>query len=1441
MEKNAPQNVTYYSSISDLCFYVLGSKENLIESNVNVTNKEVMKGDYPMSEGIYDAHMGTTDHQWNCLTCENKKTICPGHSGSLDLRYPVKSPMFRDELLKWLKITCYHCGNIVLQLKKKTKPSKIIGELVKNVRTVTHCIHCKKEHLQIVKDKNNPLTFYRVKELDGKKNMYQEEFFNHKIETVLQRITDETVNNMGKSLESHPSKFVLRTLKVPSNTIRPDLKRLNGPRSSNSDTTNLLSVMVEINNKLPDEIPKPEQIDKDLNHMLLNFDVTYFTAIKGGGGGEIKMVTNINKAPVSISDKFSKKQGRIRKNLMGKRVEYMIRSVITGDSRLKINEIGVPMIHARNLEIPEIVNSKNRNQLNSYFLNKNIKYPGCKRIIKKSDGHTYRIELLDKEYQLQDGDTVLRDMITGDYGSLNRQPSLLFASISGMRVVVMETGETLKMNPAACALFNADFDGDQMNILVPQNIQSRNECMNISNLERWFISSQVPYPFIGAFQDALIGLAELTKDGISFNKWHAMYMFGDISGISLAFNQKTYTNRQIVSMVLPKINVINREPSIYKPSYSQFIKYNPKDISVNIIRGELKSGILDNATTGQKVMGSIFHIIANEYGNHVSLETIYNLQQIVHKFFMAHGFTTGIRDITISETAMKEIKKKIAAMILDSRKITNRLNSGKLIAPLGVSLEDFYENEQTNVLSTGDDFVVPILSDIDVDSNSMIRMILTGSKGKLDNFVSINGAIGNQSINGERFGYQCGLGRTSPYVVRYDTEPSARGFVSTSYREGITSDVFTFTAAEARHGAISNALSTSVSGYLNRISVKNLESIIVDNLRKSCKGMNMIQPLYAECGIDPSKTENVKFITINLSNADFKKNFHTDIKSVDKKFQNKAVSDMLDVEFATLNADREEYRSIGLQMEDHNPKEFVMKDIKQIPVNISRIIEDTIYNYSDMIEKLDPSDRILDPVYIIGAVKTLCAELGYVFTNEYQKKNKRAIPDYIKSSTKFLQMVIRMHLSTAYLLKKNVVNAHIPIIIDKIILTYKKSLIDYGTSVGIIAAQCVCEPMTQYVLNARHRAGQGGTKTDAIVRIQEIIGAKETKSMKKPHMLIMTKREFENDKIKVQEIANSIEMMDFKHFIDSTHIFFEEYGKPVHPNFKHEADIIKEIEKHNYGQKIPGDLAKWCIRFGINKEELISKSMKLETLIIAINKACPDLFTINTPKNSDKIFIRCYIRIVNIKETNNYYDDYLIPLMNKIKNVVVRGVRDIISATVIDVVRNVKNPDGSIEIKKIYGIQGVGSNLREILSHPLIDPYRTQSDSIKDTESIFGITAVRNKIINEMMMTLDGLNHVHCTIFADEMVYSGSVTSIQKTGLQKRENANITLRLSFQTPVQVMQSAAIDGLVDKIGGISGPIIMGTTFNAGTTYNRILVNEEFIRSNVKSLGSVIEEL
>jgi len=1449
------QKFPYQQEVHSLAFYVKGDEEIINDSQVSVTSEGLFKGEFPIEGGVYDPHMGTTDHSWTCASCGNIKKVCPGHPGSIDLLYPVKNPLFRDQLLKWLKVVCFNCGELVTEKVVKAPPEKLLSEYVKHSKSAKFCKKCKEFHPTVSKDKIEPEHFYaeyaksqqatRIFPTAKKPAPKRFLLYNHIIQKIVNKISDKTVQRLGKPLRSHPKKFILTTIKVAPNTIRPDIRRIGGNRSNNSDITALTKNIIEMNESLPSTVPEYDNISKELTDAYFNLSMGYYELVKGSStsNNQVRMATNTNKAPASIASRIPKKRGRMRKNIMGRRVKYMIRSVITGDPSLKIDEIGIPLSVAKEITIPEVVRPYNRDRLQVYFQNKDV-YPGCIEIQKALDGKTYLIECLDPEYILQDGDIIHRHLINGDQVAFNRQPSLTWTSISCHKVVILERADTLRLNVSACNLYNADFDGDAMSAIIARNIMSRNEISMQSSVANWFISYKHSAPMIGVFQDSLIGTSRLTKKGVSMNKWHAMNMFAQINktGKDMNFTQDHYTNRDVVSMLLPNINFSGKKPKMYMKEYAPFIKYDPEDIDVQIKRGKLISGVLDKSSVGQESKGSIFHIINNEYGAQKALDVIYNFQQMTTRFFLYKGFTTGMRDILISDSAKKRIKQNVATMIQESRRNTKKLNRGDMVAPIGMSLEEFYENMQLNILQPGDEFVVPVLNDMNLDTNKQAQLVMSGSKGKIQNIIAINAALGNQLINSKRADRQFGWGRTSPYFLRYDTEPKSLGYVSDSFREGVKVDVYPFAAGEARHGLINNALKTSVTGHQNRVSIKNLESIRVNNLRQSAKTQNLVQPLYAESGVDPRKTETIKLPTMSISDVEMKTKYKADVKNFDKIYNNSTVKKILEEEFDDLMEDRKFFRRIMLELESSYPGQISFHNTFQMPINVYRIIEDVVFNFQDEIKKLPSSKKRLDPVLTIKKTRDLCVNIDYGYFNSVQEKNKMKIPEHIKIATTFVKMLIRSHLCTRHLLSRGITDDLLDIIISKVKITFQRSLMDYGMAVGIIAAQAISEPMTQFVLDSKHRSGISGSKTNPIVRIKEVVGCTPTEKMKNPSMLLAVKPEFETNKVKVQEIANHIEMMKFNRFINSTCIFFEKFGNPVHPRFKHEKDFIAKFQKHNIGGNKPSDLSNWCIRFELDKEEMIINSMRLETIVRRLRRLYPDIYFVYTPENSQNVVIRCYLRAGMIKQSASSTEEETVVLdtMPKIKNSVIRGVRGIVSTVVINTIKTVIDKDGGLKKEKIFMIDTMGTNLEAAMRNPFIDSSRSQTDSILDFEKMFGIEATRNKIIYELRKAADAINPVHATIYGDEMTYSGQVTSIQRTGMQKREMSNVTLRLSFQSPIQVIEDAAVHGLVDRIGGLSGPLVVGSTPKYGTMYNQVIVNDDFLMEHAKKTSKEIDD-
>ncbi len=1410
--------------IRTIAYNIRSDADNLAESAVEVTNSELFKLNRVVPEGVYDAHLGTTDFDYLCTTCLNEKGVCPGHPGHIKLNYPVKDPHMRADLLKWLRVICHSCGNCaVAEIPKVKKPME---EILKKVKRIKNCQWCGFVISKVDVEKHAAYQFNIVKQLD--KRVEVVELDNYRIRDILARVTDETAARLGKKY--HPSKLIRTIVIVSPTTTRPDMKKVGTGKSSMNDTTALYKHLVNTNN----DIQPDEEYSVDKANKLHSLELCYDNLLKGSstGNDQQKLVTNNAKQPTGIGRRLSGKDGHVRKFLLGKRTTWIVRSVITTDPRIRINEVGVPIAIASRIQIRETVAAFNYDRLNTYFKNGRAVFPGATHIIMADRKKKVSILRIPKDYHLKIGDVIFHDLVDGTPVIMNRQPSLSLSSAGTHRVKIVQTGLTLRLNVSVCNAYNADFDGDQMHMIVFQDIQTRIEVSRMADVSSHMISFQTAAPIFGNYYDSLIGIALLTRSNMRIARKQAMAMFaGVILPKGVRFDKKEYTGREIFSMILPDINYPAKKAAFWNKPYEVFLKYDPRDIEVKISRGKLESGIVDKSTAGQGQSGSIYHIIHNDYGKDAALTAIYNAHQLANNFLYYAGFTSGIADITISKEAIARIDDKIRKNIADSMSVSNKLNTGELIVPRGSEIREYYEGEQLAVLDPGDDFIHPVLESIDFFTNGLAMLIFFKSKGKLPNFISINAAIGSQVVGGRRPPTKL-AGRTAPYFYRYEDDPVSSGYVIDSWRKGIRLVCYIFSCMESKQGLINNAMSTGIAGSMMRHMVKNMDSIILDNCRKSMKNLNVIQVLYADTGVDPRRTEKVKLPTIKISDKDMSA-YHMKTAAFKKQFHTPGVQKLLDEEYEALLEDRRKYREIFIEQEMFTMGKSLFDNMISSPVNPFRIIEDMLYRHPEL------ATGSLNPERTIVLIREAIRDLGYVYYNDQYKQQKRAIPEFVKKALTLVEIAIRSYLNTYYLTKVGVSDAMLDIILDKIRATMKKSLIDSGTAIGIVASLALGEPVTQFVLESKNKSGgQTRTETSPIVRMKEIYSARTTSQMKNPSMLIRVREEFELDRARVQQIASYIKMMNFETFTTMEQIFEEKFGEPVYPAYQNERKWIDEYLKYN--EKPPTNLVRWCIRYELSRDTLFVNSIKLEKIMFELNLQFPEIYFVHTPETAQKIVIRAYMKPSLFKDVSPSLKK-VSEVMKKINYCIVRGIDHLINAEVSDMIKTYTDETGAIASKKIFVIRTVGSNLAKILENPYIDPYCTQTNSILEFEKIMGIDAARNKIIAELMGMIDGSLYANCALVADEMTFSGSITGIQKSGLAVREKENIPLRISFQSPLEVIKVAALENIHTKLSGISGPFIVGQPSEVGTTYNKLIMNKKFIKETRAFREENIEEL
>jgi len=1450
-------------------FGINGDKENQVNGFTEITNDNLFDtSGLPYPGGVYDLRLGTTDHNNLCSTCYYGKKLCAGHRGFLTLKASVLQPIAISEIRQWLRIICLKCGKLMMdisRLKRIPINKRMIEAAIGSEGKI--CTNCKMQHPKIKKDKEDRFTFWLTypSELTADNNdeymddsvsstIAPKKLYPDTISYIFKKITNETIELLGKNANNHPSKLILRNICIPPNTIRPGIKNFNGEGSSYHTSTNILQNIVKRNNNLlPDELPpiiydiQSKQdlisVNKELDKSLANLQQCFYDLIYGsdststmqGNTGKRGLIIG-NKPAQSFLRNLPRKEGRIRTNLLGKRAFFTSRSTISGNINYKIDEVGVPIEFAKVLQVEEYVQDYNIEWLTSIFLNGRTQYPGCSHIIRKSTGEVHDVSKLNDTY-LEIGDIIYRDVINGDFAYFNRMPTLERSSICVHNVIIIKDPSihTFQMNVLACELYNADFDGDQMHLWISRGIGQQVEACIMSSMANWFISTKTSGTVNGEVQDSIVGSYELTRTNVVLDKYHAMGLFSQLD-ISTRFdeylNDHLFTGRNIITMLLVKTPInYEKKPKSYNDLYLPYINYDKDEKFVSIKNGVMLSGVLDSSSIGTKSKGGIFHLISREYGPQIAIEVIFAMQQVTLQYLLWKGFTVGTGDLLLNEESIYQTSKSIATTLLDSSIITRRLVENKIIPPMDSNVHEFYESLQKESLKLNDSEIFRwILSSINPNTNNFFKMILCGSKGGNPQLVSVMSAIGRSIINGKRMQETFAFKRTLPYCPRFAVDAKSYGFVENSYVSGMTSTEFIFQDMASRYDLISKALTTATTGYFMRKGVMNNQSSIVDNYRRVTKNTKIVQFLYGEDGLDSRELEDIPYNIVKLSDTElYQYMMPANVNGLNNELQEC---------FNQLKSDRDLYRSTYLAIEAAYLKQTFTIMIT-LPINVKRIINN-IFN---------KSTGIATPISVkkLNKVKDLCNNIVYSLFNDIQETKQMVVPIHKKKACTLLGMSIRSELTPKVL--ENLSDNDLDIIIYTIRLKYANSLIDYGTAVGILAAQSISEPITQYMLDSHHRSVGTGTSKAGVIRINELYSSMNIDKEQTPAMLIpinpdVFSQSLTNRGTIVQEIANSIEYLTFKQFVKDKHIILESYSKLVYPLFKSDSIWIKEFEESHPLMEVPSDLTNWCFRFAIDKTGLVLKAIDLELIIQKLKNKFPNTYIVFTPESSSDIIIRIWHRPI-LKRLSYAIKDMYNDMLHSVLSTPIRGINKITQTKVEKRQQYVVGPDNSFKQEDQYVISTFGTNLYNVLLYnTLFDTSAISSNSLPDTCNIYGIEAARIKIINETKAVIgssDAVNIRHLYIYADERTRTGKITSIERGGLSSREHNNILLRASYQDPIKCITDAALNNIKSNTYGIAAHQLLGAVPRIGTLYNSLVVDEEFVQNSMKSIDMILDEL
>src|SRR5437879_952774 len=800
----------------------------------------------PITSGLMDGRLGTLEPRQKCKTCGNTASACPGHFGHIELAEPVIHSAFAKLIHRYLSITCRNCGRILLTEEKIEKyrpshaelkqrlnpvPDAFLDEVIKDAKKTQQCPHCGQRQYAV--EHGKPTTFHEI--VEGAPVRLTPSTIRERLE----RIPDDDLILLGMDPKAaRPEWAVLQVMPVPPVSVRPSITLESGIRSED-DLTHKLVDIIRINQKLREALESgvPINIIQEL-HELLQYHVTTYFDNEVSGLPPARHRSG--RALKTLSQRLKGKEGRFRGNLSGKRVDFSARTVVSPDPNLDINEVGVPLDVASRLTIPEKVTNYNTEAMKRLIENGPDNYPGALYIV-RHDGRRVRLEFVTARKVvgdlIQPGFVVERHLRDGDIVLFNRQPSLHRMSIMAHRVRVLPY-KTFRLNPAVCTPYNADFDGDEMNLHVPQGEEARTEARLLMQVQDQILSPRYGGPIIGAIRDSLTSAFLLTQKSTMLTRHDVTKLLsaanyeGPTPEPSVSKPEELWTGKQIFSIVLPKgFNFVAKSnlSNYYKcEDCDKGIVHDcPYDAFVVIKDGVLEQGVIDKNAIGAERSESLFHRIVKDYGTEEGRRFLNSVTRLLNRYMELRGFTYAMDELQIPETTREKISKAIQKAEEKVNEYIASYQQGTLERLPGQTLEESLEIYIMNELSKARDSAGDFADQFFQMDNSGVIMRGVRARGSTLNIRQMTACVGQQSILGQRIlrGYR---GRAMSFFRPGDAGAAARGFVYNCYRDGLDPIEFFFHAMGGREGLVDTAVRTQQSGYMQRRLINALEHLRVE-------------------------------------------------------------------------------------------------------------------------------------------------------------------------------------------------------------------------------------------------------------------------------------------------------------------------------------------------------------------------------------------------------------------------------------------------------------------------------------------------------------------------------------------------------------------------------------------------------------------------------------
>lgn len=850
--------------------------------------------------------------------------------------------------------------------------------------------------------------------------------------SLFKRMPDEDCELLN--LYGRPERFLVTDIAVPPIPVRPSAFVGSGSQTNENDLTSMLRGIINSNTNLRSQLQGGSPYLLDNSWAVL----------------QMQVIEYINSESPSVVDakhrgliqRLKGKTGRFRGNLSGKRVEFTGRTVISPDPNLKISEVGIPVLMARVLVYPERVSSHNIEKLRQCVRNGPSKYPGANFVV-KADGARLHLKYVEKKSaanELKYGEVVERHLEDGDIVLFNRQPSLHRMSIMSHRARIMPW-RTLRFNESVCNPYNADFDGDEMNMHVPQTEEARTEAFMLMGVQNNLCTPKNGEILVASTQDFLTSSFLITRkdtfyDRAAFSLMCSYIVDGmdsiDLPTPALLKPIELWTGKQLFSVLL-RPNARTRvflTLTVHERIYEHSETMCPKDGCVYFRNSELICGQLGKVTLGNGNKNGLFSVLLRDYNPHVAATCMNRLAKLSARWIGNHGFSIGIDDVQPGDFLIQQKKKTVDEGYRECNSFISSYSAGKLALKPGCDAAKTLEFDVTEVLNTIREKAGKVCMESLHWRNSPLIMSQCGSKGSMINISQMIACVGQQSVGGRRApnGF---IDRTLPHFPIHSKTPAAKGFVANSFYSGLTATEFFFHTMGGREGLVDTAVKTAETGYMSRRLMKGLEdlSLYYDQTVRNASG-GVVQFLYGDDGMDPAKMEEKDSVTLNLNQL-YMKVTATCPSRRDDSLSRKEIREITDERLSKYDVSKEGGCSDKFR---NSLSSFLHQDICGIAKR-----EDS---------HLDDRERAEKKIVPNKIIKHFAANINGVSSKQLQ------------------------------------------VFLETCISRYHKKKIEPGTAIGAIGAQSIGEPGTQMTLKTFHFAGVASMNvTLGVPRIKEIVNA----------------------------------------------------------------------------------------------------------------------------------------------------------------------------------------------------------------------------------------------------------------------------------------------------------------------------------------------------------------